>query len=227
MNKNKEIFKIAILAALASLINLSIGNGSDQRVSLGIVVMIIMLHRDFSIPIIKTSIVTGVFVFLTRLIVFSTGGLLSTDIVLSYAIDIIFYLAYAFAYQLLVRKTESFYKSPLILLLILSDFFANTVEYFVRFYIYSREISHQSFWFLFVAALLRSFIIVVVYESIKDTSIETEDANTGLQIRLSQNIVSSLSRLMEDSSIEKNTKLVKEVEELKKDAEVLLKSFKG
>lgn len=95
MNKNKEIFKIAILAALASLINLSIGNGSDQRVSLGIVVMIIMLHRDFSIPIIKTSIVTGVFVFLTRLIVFSTGGLLSTDIVLSYAIEIIFYLAYA------------------------------------------------------------------------------------------------------------------------------------
>lgn len=53
MNKNKEIFKIAILAALASLINLSIGNGSDQRVSLGIVVMIIMLHRDFLFQLLR------------------------------------------------------------------------------------------------------------------------------------------------------------------------------
>ena len=90
------------------------------------------------------------------------GKALTFDVISSYSIEILFYASYALFYLILVRHDHSAYKTPFIMLLMLCDFGANTVEYVVRFLIFGGAIMKSQFNDIFISAFIRSAIIWII-----------------------------------------------------------------
>lgn len=152
---------VALLAGIASILNIPIGDGG-LRVSLGIIVLIVALYRDKSLPVMKTSIFAGIAVFLVRVIMSYMGAGAFDNEVLVQALEIIFYIVYGFLFNLMVRHDTSVYHSPLILVLMLCDFGANSAEYLARFLFLQSTIMPVDFQSVFLAAFIRSGIIWII-----------------------------------------------------------------
>lgn len=164
----KNSFTVAIIAAIASLFNFAVGAG-DLRISLGIVVLIVALHASKELNIMSTAFITGLAVFLTRVLmsVLLTASI-DTPLIISYFIEIIFYLAYAVIYKALVLNEKNEAGTPILLLFILSDFGANTVEYLVRHIFYSDGLMQADFVSIFLAAFIRSALIWLILKYVFD-----------------------------------------------------------
>lgn len=160
---------IALFAAIASLFNLNVGGG-DLRVTLGVVILIVGLHIAPQLEVMSTSALTGITVFLTRVLV-SAIAYQKVDMVLvvSYAIEILFYVAYGFFYKYIVLNDKNETGTPLMLLLMLCDFGANTVEYLIRFFFYDIAMVQADFVTIFLAAFIRSAIIWLILKFIFNT----------------------------------------------------------
>lgn len=152
---------ISFLAGLASLFNVSVGE-AGLRVSLGIIVLIVALYRDPQLNVMLTATLSGIAVFLVRIFSVYAGAGAFDNMVLYYALEIVFYVVYGLLFNLMVRHDTSVYKSPLILLLMLCDFGANTAEYLARFILLKSEIIPVDFQTVFLAAFIRSSIIWMI-----------------------------------------------------------------
>lgn len=159
-----DVFITAGLSAFASILNLSVGD-SGLRVSLGIIVLIVFLQWKKNLPIFLTSLISGFGVFIVRVLVqgLSVGfSNLTLQVVFSLSLEIIFYVGYSLIYLLIVRNDTSIYKNPLILLLMLCDFGANSLEYLVRYLTLSSTIQTVGFMTIFLAAFIRSSVIWII-----------------------------------------------------------------
>ncbi len=154
-------FVIALLAGIASLLNISVGDGG-LRISLGIIVLIVALYRDKSLHVMKTSLLAGIAVFLARVLTAYAGAGSFDNMVLNYALEIVFYIVYGLLFNLIIRHDTSVYKSPLILLLMLCDFGANSAEYLARFIFLQSAIVPVDFQTVFLAAFIRSAVIWII-----------------------------------------------------------------
>lgn len=153
---------VSIVVAICSLLNFNLGQ-TDLRASMGIVALIVALHDDPDLNELKTGLIAGIFVFLMRILVSAFAGkALTFDVISSYSIEILFYASYALFYLILVRHDHSAYKTPFIMLLMLCDFGANTVEYVVRFLIFGGGIMKSQFNDIFISAFIRSAIIWII-----------------------------------------------------------------
>ena len=149
---------VSVVVAICSLLNFNLGQ-TDLRASMGIVALIVALHDDPDLNELKTGLIAGIFVFLMRILVSAFAGkALTFDVISSYSIEILFYASYALFYLILVRHDHSAYKTPFIMLLMLCDFGANTVEYVVRFLIFGGGIMKSQFNDIFI----RSAIIWII-----------------------------------------------------------------
>lgn len=160
----KDVLITAGLSALASIFNLSLVEGG-LRISLGIIVLIAILEYKKDLPIFLTSLLSGIGVFIVRVIMegISVGfSALTLHTVFSLSLEIIFYLSYGLIYFLIVRNDTSVYKSPLILLLMLCDFGANSVEYLSRYFMLSSTVQTIGFMTIFLAAFIRSSFIWII-----------------------------------------------------------------
>lgn len=168
---------IAIVAAVCSLLNFNLGQ-TDLRASMGIVALIVALHDDTNLHELKTGIFCGIAVFLMRIITAAyIGKALTITLLSSYSIEILFYASYALFYFILVRHNNSPYKTPFIMLLILCDFGANTVEYLVRFLAFGGEIIRNQFNDIFISAFIRSAIIWVIVSYIAKYKLNNKENN--------------------------------------------------
>lgn len=155
---------VAVIAAVASLFNLDVGEGG-LRISLGIVVMIVALYRNPKLNAVSTSLITGFAVFFARILMEATiGGELPTELIFSYSIEIVFFLAYGLFYQFLVRNEKTRTSTPLILLLMLADFGANATEYLVRFILMQSTVVQMDLFTIFLAAFIRSAMIWLILQ---------------------------------------------------------------
>lgn len=153
---------VAAIAAIASLFSLAVG-ASDLRVTLGIVVLIVALHTRKDLKILQTATVTGIFVFLVRLLMDALGSdTLIMDEVYSYAFEILFYVGYGLFYKFLVDNEKTGEATSLLVLLMLCDFGANSVEYFARYLFMSASVVTADFMTIFLAAFIRSAIIWLI-----------------------------------------------------------------
>lgn len=152
---------VALLAGIASLVNIPVGDGG-LRVSLGIIVLIVALYRDKSLNVMKTSVLAGIAVFLVRLLTSYIGAGAVDNTVLNHALEIIFYLVYGYLFNLMVRHDTSVYKSPLVLLLMLCDFGANAAEYLARYIFLQSAIVPVDFQTVFLVAFIRAAIIWII-----------------------------------------------------------------
>lgn len=152
---------VAILSGIASLLRFNIGDGG-LRISLGIIVMIVALYSYRQLNVWTTSILTGIVVFLVRVLVSYAGAGHFDASLLNYALEIVFYIAYGALFNLMVLHDTSVYKSPLVLLLMLCDFGANSVEYLIRYMFVDASLVTMDFLTIFLAAFARSAIIWMI-----------------------------------------------------------------
>lgn len=157
-------YLIGLLAAFASLFSLQIGTGY-LRVTLGIVIVIVALLSNPALDVLSTVAVSGVMVFLMRVFVsvLSTHTF-SANLILLYALELLFYLGYGLFFKYLVRNEKTGKENSLIILLILCDFAGNTLEYLVRFFFADGALLQTDFTSLFLSAFIRSAVIWLVYE---------------------------------------------------------------
>lgn len=156
---------VAALASVASLINLNIGNG-DLRFSLGVIIFVVALYFDEKLDPIYTGLLTGIMVFLMRLAV---GSMMVNPehLVLSYLLEIVFYLAYGLIFSFIVGRARTRKERSLIGLLVVCDLGANTLELFARFVILGDEFKPMVYSNIIISALVRSLITWLVIKIIQ------------------------------------------------------------
>lgn len=152
---------VALLAAVASIVNLSVGMG-DLRVSLGIIVFIIALYFDKNMKPIPSAVITGIAVFLMRIILAAISGNVVTSLFVSYLLEVLFYLGYGIIFEFIVRRDRIEDNNPLILLLMICDFGGNSLELLARYFLMGDDFQSLTLQNLFLAAFVRSAIIWLV-----------------------------------------------------------------
>ena len=158
----KKQSQIVLMASLLSLINLSIGD-TDLRVSMGIIVFVVGILLFEDINPISLSCATGLGVFIMRLIEASFVTGLDGKMILSYSLEIFFYIAYGLLFFILVRKEDPKQHNPIILLLMICDFGANATESLIRYPVSNFGLVTENFSTIFLAAFVRSAIIWIIW----------------------------------------------------------------
>lgn len=153
-------FILVLLSALGSLIQMPIA-GADFRFSAGIIVLIAGLLLNKKLKPIPVGVMAGVVVFLTRIVYANVQGIEGFDL-LSYFLEVFFYLGYVVVYRLVVQKDDVIYGTPLVVGLSLSDFGGNALEYFIRLGAGYEDWNTTSLTSLLIAAFVRSVLIIVV-----------------------------------------------------------------
>lgn len=161
-----KTLKIVLLAGIASLIHLRIGEG-DLRVSLGIIILISALLLNPSMNAFTTSLYTGVSVLIFRLIASAFFMPIDGALILSYSLEVFFYLSYGLLFIYLIRHDVKSENNPLILMLMLCDFGANTIESLLRYFVYSNSLVTTNFMTIFLSAFIRSAIIWLIWTRLK------------------------------------------------------------
>ncbi|MDO5017689.1 MAG: hypothetical protein Q4E02_00140 [Lagierella massiliensis] len=163
----KRQSKLVLMASLLSLINLTVGD-TQLRVSMGIIVFVVGVLLFKEINPISLSFSTGVGVFIIRLIEgsFITG--LNGRLILSYSLEIIFYITYGLFFYILVRKEDKKQNNPLILLLMICDFGANAMESLFRYSVSDFGLVTENFTTIFLVAFVRSALIWITWRIISE-----------------------------------------------------------
>lgn len=151
---------LVLLSALASLIQMPIA-GADFRFSAGIIVLIAGLLLNKKLKPIPVGILAGFAVFLMRVLYANIIGLESYDM-LSYFLEVFFYLGYVLVYRYVVLKDDAIYRTPLVVGLSLSDFGGNALEYFIRLGAGYEDWNSTSLTSLLIAAFVRSVLIILL-----------------------------------------------------------------
>lgn len=156
---------VALISAFASIIHFTVGMG-DLRVSLGIIVFVLALYYNEDMKPIPTAVITGIAVFLMRLIVVAISGDIVSELTASYLLEVLFYLGYGILYEFVVKREESRRKDPFILLLMICDFGGNALELTARYILLGDNFQSLTLQNLFLAAFIRSALIWIIIKVI-------------------------------------------------------------
>lgn len=156
---------VALISAFASIIHFTVGMG-DLRVSLGIIVFVLALYYNEDMKPIPTAVITGIAVFLMRLIVVAISGDIVSELTASYLLEVLFYLGYGILYEFVVKGEESRRKDPFILLLMICDFGGNALELTARYILLGDNFQSLTLQNLFLAAFIRSALIWIIIKVI-------------------------------------------------------------
>lgn len=161
---------VGLLAALASMVDLTVGMG-DLRVSLGIVVLVLALFFEEGLDPVATGLVTGLAVFGLRIFMAAVTVGVDVGLAFSYLLEVLFYLGYGLLLLFAVRKDKEKENNPLILLLMICDFGANAIEFFARYIVLGDNFESLTLQNLFLAAFVRSALIWIGIKLIKEKKI--------------------------------------------------------
>lgn len=162
----KKMLLISLIVALASQVNIGLIN-TDFRVSAGIIFMMVLLiyYRDLS-PI-PTGILSGVMVYLLRVIVYFLAKRSLDGVIVSYQLEILFYAFYSIIYSILISRGNRENTNYVFLVAVVSDFGANLIEVLVRSMFQSADDPLTIGSTLLIVSLVRSAIIWLVINGIK------------------------------------------------------------
>ena len=151
---------IVVLSCLASLITFPVSG--SFRITLGIVVLFAGIHAYKIKKPILLSAITGLAVCLTRIIVESFGKGMTGAIASNYLLEITFYVGYGIIYYYAITKNTSKYPLPLVAALTLGDAGGNFIEYYLRHLAADEAWLNTSLTTIFLAAVVRSTLIVIL-----------------------------------------------------------------
>ncbi len=166
MRHYKKMIFVSIIVALASQVNIGLIN-SDFRVSAGIIFFVAFLFYYHELRPIPTGILSGIMVYILRLIVYYiTNGNLN-NVIISYQLEILFYAFYSIIYSLLINKGNKNNINFIFFIMVISDFGANLIEVVVRATIDTSPSPWKVGATLFLVSVVRSTIVWLVLNGLK------------------------------------------------------------
>jgi len=160
------MFFVSFIVALASQVNIGLIN-SDFRVSAGIIFFVAFLFHYHELRPIPTGILSGIMVYLLRLMVHYLTSKNLNNVIISYQLEILFYAFYAIIYSLLINKVNRNNINFMFFIAIISDFGANLIEVVVRTTIDISPSPWKVGTTLFLVSIVRSAIVWLVLNTLK------------------------------------------------------------
>lgn len=154
------------MVALASQASIGLIE-SDFRVSAGIITLMVLLFYYKDLSPVPTGILSGIMVYLLRLLVhyISCGNI--NDVIFSYQQEMVVYITYPIIYLLLSRGKNKDNINFSFFVMVISDFCSNFIEVFLRLstdiYASLKEVVIT----LFFVSLIRSAIVWAIINIIK------------------------------------------------------------
>ncbi|WP_246565569.1 ATP-binding protein [Tissierella carlieri] len=166
MKDYKKMIFVSLIVALASQVNIGLIN-SDFRVSAGIILFVVFLFYYHELRPVPTGILSGVMVYILRLIVYYVSKGPVNDVIISYQLEILFYAFYSIIYSLLIGYGNKNNINFIFFVMIISDFGANLIEIFVRVTIDTSPSPWKVGTTLFLVSIVRSAIVWLVLNALK------------------------------------------------------------
>lgn len=150
--------------------------GTEFRITFGVIALTFLLIYFNDISIIKTSILTGIFVLLFRSILFiSSGGAFASAIVI-YLPAMFFYVAFGLSLSMFDVRSRMSHPFLLFIILSFSDIMSNITEVSIRREIHA-NILPTLMANIFTTGLVRGFVSLILYwtfHSIKEIALRDE-----------------------------------------------------
>lgn len=156
----KKMLLISLAVGVTAQIHVGILE-SDFLVSAGILFFVTLVYY-YRINPISTGILSGISVYLSRLLVHSVNYGNLELVSYSYLFEIFFYISYSMIYYLLMRKDKGKNLGRVFLVLIVSDFGANFIEITIRSLMNYNMSFFDSEVTLLIVGIIRSSIIWLV-----------------------------------------------------------------
>lgn len=162
MKDLKKMLLISMAVGIGAQIHIGL-LGSDFLVSAGILFFVTLVYY-YKVNPISTGIMSGIIVYILRLLVFSINNSNIDQVVFPYMFEILFYISYSIIYFILMRKDKGENLARLFLVLIVSDFGANFIEITVRGLMnYNINLYHSQVALLIVSIIRSSIIWLVLF----------------------------------------------------------------
>lgn len=140
---------------------------SNFRVSFGAIALPVIIYKYRDIRVYYIGFISGLVLYLQRIIVYSLGTSNLAENVFLYWPEIIFYSVYGFLFVYLVNKNERFKILNILLYLILIDFLSNISELIMLIDTKSNLNYVEIIKLLIIVAIIRSFISTFIITSLK------------------------------------------------------------
>lgn len=151
---------ISIFVGIAAQIHIGIME-SDFVVSAGILFFVILVYH-YNVKPIPTGILSGITIYIFRLITYRISNGSFNNVGYSYTFEIFFYISYSIIYHILMRKDEGKNLGRVFLVLIISDFGSNLLEITLRSLVNYNVAFFDSEVTLLIVGIIRSSIIWLV-----------------------------------------------------------------
>ncbi|WP_312907583.1 sensor histidine kinase [Tissierella praeacuta] len=166
MKHYKKMFFVSFIVALASQVNIGLIN-SDFRVSAGIIFFVAFLFYYHELEPVQTGILSGIMVYILRLMVYYLTNGDVKGVIISYQLEILFYAFYSIIYCLLINQGNKNNINFIFFIMVISDFGANLIEVLVRTTIDTSPSPWKVGTTLFFVSIVRSAIVWLVLNTLK------------------------------------------------------------
>lgn len=243
-----------LLVAVASQVNLELFE-SGFVVSAGVILFVIFLYNYEDINPIIFGIFSGAIILLLRLAVYQISGSVDTEVVTSYMPEMVFYVIYSIFFMLFLENERKNNLGFVYIVLIICDFASNLIEVFVRYTVLEEFTFLEVIPTLLIVSFVRSSIVWTVltafnYYNMMLTNKEHEERYKRLLLLTSQlktemyfieknmdnieKVIAQSNNLFEkinnnkdnDKWAEISLSISKEVNEIKKDNELVVRGIK-
>lgn len=157
---NKMIF-VSLIVALASQVSIGLME-SDFMVSAGIISFVVFLFYYTDLKPIPTGVLSGIMVYLSRLMVYYIANGKFDGVIVSYLYEILFYVFYSIIYSILMWKANKSNINLVLAIMIVSDLIANLIEVSVRSIIEVSIFQWKIISTLLIVSVIRSVIVWII-----------------------------------------------------------------
>lgn len=157
---NKTLF-VSVLVGFASLINFGLLSGGF-RVSAGIILFVALLYYFDDLEPIPLGILSGLMIYLLRIMVFFVANQGFGDALISFLPEILFYITYAVVYHYAIYRRKKDDLTLFYFIMVISDLGANYVEVSLRSIMESSLFNEITAITLIIVSIIRSGVIWVI-----------------------------------------------------------------
>ncbi|MBN2260445.1 MAG: sensor histidine kinase [Clostridiales bacterium] len=165
MNYKRFLFGILIIS-ISSLLYFDILI-SDFRITFAIVSMGVFLYLFRKADPIFVGIIIGMTTFAIRMLLYFIEFGKLTGVGYGFIPEIFFYIAYGVFFKYIVYKKKINQLDLIFVVALFSDFFSNVFEITLRIAFFHQEFSKSIFPVLFLVALIRTVILILILKGIK------------------------------------------------------------
>lgn len=163
----RRLLLVSLLVGFTSQINLGLlAGGGGFRVSAGIILFVALLYYYDDLKPIPTGILSGIMVYLLRVMVFYVANQGFGDAFTAFIPEIVFYITYAIVYHIAIYRSDKNNINLFYFVMVISDLGANYVEISLRSIMESSLFTANTAITLVIVSVIRSAIIWLILNGI-------------------------------------------------------------